>query len=297
MSTSRARAAAPRRTFRGTKFRNGRGQYVWNNEIYVSQSRLRDQLNKPALPYWAGRCAQQEAARLVGLWQDGQITAQGLIDSLLVPDKNDLGRRNDGKEGRPLSIANAHMIVKDDAAGKGSWFHDTAEHLLLNERISPVAIPADVRPLVDVFADWVNEKVLPRVIGASHIERACFNRSWGYACTPDWIVELEGWGQVMFDWKTGNNVYDDMALQLAAGVNAEFMPNVDGTEDPMPEIRAAFLAHITPIGVKLYRAQDAGANLATPARTHLSGHFNKLIALIALYGRNGQLDPLHEVQF
>jgi hypothetical protein len=57
---------------------------------------------------------------------------------------------------------------------------------------------------------------------------------------------------VLLDVKTGNRVYPEVCLQLAAYAAADFIGDPDGTtEQPLPAIHAGAVLHLRPGGYQL----------------------------------------------
>jgi len=50
---------------------------------------------------------------------------------------------------------------------------------------------------------------------------------------------------VLGDWKTSKATYPDVALQMAAYMNADFIIDPDGNREAMPEFDGAAVLHIT----------------------------------------------------
>jgi hypothetical protein len=83
-------------------------------------------------------------------------------------------------------------------------------------------------------------------------ERSVYSCRYGYAGTFDAIATLPGLGVVLLDVKTGNRVYPEVCLQLAAYAAADFIADPDGTtEHPLPELHAGAVLHLQPGGYRL----------------------------------------------
>jgi hypothetical protein len=172
---------------------------------------------KPALVYWSANIAAQYAIDNPGATYD--------------------------------EIRKAHTVERDTAAVRGTAVHELGE---LAVHGNPVEVPNDLAPYVDGYIrfldDWDITAVLTeKVIGS--------RRDW-YAGRFDLIAtspKLHGGQPVMIDLKTSKGVYGETGLQTAAYSLADFWQDDDGTEHPMPEIAATYVAHITPDGTVLYR--------------------------------------------
>lgn len=81
-------------------------------------------------------------------------------------------------------------------------------------------------------------------------EQTVFNLTHGYAGTLDVLCDLDGL-TTLLDIKTGRNVHPEVALQLAAYANAEFIGTPDGRQHPLPKVEAAAVLHLRPEGYVL----------------------------------------------
>lgn len=127
---------------------------------------------------------------------------------------------------------------RNNAAVRGTTVHDYAEQILPG---GEVEVPDDLVPYVEGYLhyleDWNPTSVYNEIIVGS--------RTHGYAGRLDSIQEIPGLGLVIVDYKTGKNVYGEVALQLAGYRNAEtFMDGDD--EKPMPAIFGSYVLHIQP---------------------------------------------------
>lgn len=76
-------------------------------------------------------------------------------------------------------------------------------------------------------------------------EFTVWSETHGYAGTADWAARIGG-ALVLGDHKTGNNVYPDVAMQLAALAGADCILMPDGTEKPLPKFDKFAVLHIRP---------------------------------------------------
>lgn len=154
--------------------------------------------------------------------------------------------------------------VRDAAARKGTGVHDEAESLVLAlaretgeawaaGRPLP-AWPDELAPHMRSFAAWL-ERAQPRYEAT---EATVFSRAQLYAGTLDAIAEVP-WGDggrrlAVIDYKSGEHVYPEVGLQLAAYARGEFIGSPDGeTEVPLPDVGLnAAVLHIRPRGCRLY---------------------------------------------
>jgi len=63
----------------------------------------------------------------------------------------------------------------------------------------------------------------------------------------DCIVKTPSLGQILCDYKTGKDIYPEVAKQMVAYRTMEFIGMPDGvTEEPMPEVEATYVVHLMP---------------------------------------------------
>jgi hypothetical protein len=128
-----------------------------------------------------------------------------------------------------------------DAADLGTAIHDAIESRLL-ERPAPDP-PEAALPYLAQFERFV-ERYQPEFLLS---EASVYNRTHMYAGTLDSVVKIGGRLYVL-DVKTGSGIYPEVALQLAAYRNAEFIGAPDDSEQPMFETE--------PVGIGLHLQPD-----------------------------------------
>lgn len=158
---------------------------------------------------------------------------------------------------------------RDAAADRGTAVHAEAEQLVLThareasrtflDHATIEPWPEALRPWQAGFVQWVDD-YHPEFLAA---EATVFNRTQAYAGTLDCIVRItmpDGRVLVVIvDFKTGNAIYPEVALQLAPYARAEFIGSPDGvTEIPMIHVEAGAVLHLTPKGhsFRLVRIDD-----------------------------------------
>lgn len=158
-------------------------------------------------------------------------------------------------------IKGAPDRLRDAAAALGTDVHDEAERLVLSLARETGEAWADGRPLpawpddlaghMTAFARFL-EEYRPRFLAT---EATVFNRPQAYAGTLDAVMTLPIGGvdrTVIVDYKSGNKVYPEVGMQLAAYSRAEFVASPDGiTEVPMPAAEVGAVLHIRPTGCRL----------------------------------------------
>lgn len=78
-----------------------------------------------------------------------------------------------------------------------------------------------------------------------HSETTVWSDKYGYAGTIDWMAEIGG-AVTLGDTKTGNNVYPEVGMQIAAAHNADYAINEDGRPFTLPEAEKFAVLHIRP---------------------------------------------------
>lgn len=127
-----------------------------------------------------------------------------------------------------------------DAADLGTEIHDAIEAIVLDK---PAPDPsAEAVPYLEQFEAF-RERYRPTFLMA---EASVYSRTHMYAGTLDSVVEIGG-KQYVLDVKTGSGIYPEIALQLAAYRNAEFIGAPNGEEVPMLETEPLGLGlHLQP---------------------------------------------------
>lgn len=99
------------------------------------------------------------------------------------------------------------------ASLKGTTIHKLADQLAHGVRVD---VPAELEAHVEQCVAFLDQYEPQPVI----TESVVVNRAVGYAGTLDLVADMRG-RRYLIDWKTGNNVYAEAALQLAAYAHAE----------------------------------------------------------------------------
>jgi hypothetical protein len=87
-----------------------------------------------------------------------------------------------------------------------------------------------------------------------HTEVTIYSRKYCYAGSTDRIILYDfrdGRGPVptVLDWKTSNNLYDDVALQLVAYARGDFIADEDSDDElVLPKIEDGIAVHLKPDG-------------------------------------------------
>ncbi len=202
---------------------NGHRVYTWAGREYPSVTAIiSGGVPKPFLPRWAAKAAAEYAI-------------SNLDHLRLLP------------AGQAIrEVKQAPFTKRDTAADLGDLLHAAVE----------AAATGRPRPdLPDHAAGYLvgfERFVADRTPGFLLAERTVYSRRYGYAGTFDAIATLPGADVVLLDIKTGNRVYPEVCLQLAAYAAADFIGDPDGvTEQPLPELHAGAVLHLRPGGYQL----------------------------------------------
>jgi len=215
---------------------------------------------KPALVYWAGKTVSEYVA-----------ANPAEIESLRSRDDVDMVRE----------LAAVPAKVRDDAGVRGTAVHDFAEALAATGSVEDV--PEELAGYVEGYADFLDRFQIAPLL----MERPCASRKDWYAGKFDMIAIsplLNDGKPVMIDLKTSKFVYGETGLQCAAYSLAEFYMDKDGIEQPMPEIVATYVAHVTPMDRDGENARYGDAPLGTTLyplaknRDEMKGHYAMFLA-------------------
>lgn len=161
-------------------------------------------------------------------------------------------------EDRAKAIERYPQFHADQASALGDWVHAAAEQYAKGHDWT---IPNDVYCWEKVAAHMRQFGLFLDAYGPvfTHTEVTVWNRSVGYAGTLDWIAQISGL-LTLGDTKSGRSVWPDVALQLSAIRNAEFILTLDGTELPMPGIDQSAVLHLRPRSWSLIPVEDGDIN-------------------------------------
>jgi hypothetical protein len=190
--------------------------HEWNGQRYPRvTSILSKGIPKPGLIRWAGRFVAEGAVLQADKWLDmSDVEAIEYLAGL--PDR----RRN-------------------SSANLGSAIHAA---------VDAVANDKEYEQQTDAAQQYVNgffkfvEDFKPTFLLT---EQPVFNRTHGYAGTLDAVVRI-GRTNYVLDTKTGNRIYPEVALQLTAYKNAEFIGREGGEEVELPVIKKGAVLHLGP---------------------------------------------------
>ncbi|MFE0692763.1 hypothetical protein [Streptomyces sp. NPDC058869] len=216
--------------------------YRGGNRFYVHPEN-RD-IAHPGVTSVLGMLAKQN---FLAPWQ-AKMAAELAVDS--IDFVADMARRDrDGAVDYLKGAARRYTKVRADL---GSDAHDYFERLIRGEYVGRVR--SDLQPYVEHFREFL-EAVNPELVRA---EDVAWSDTYGYAGSFDVVMRvwLDADGNptpdrsgtphlIMGDWKTSKATYPDVALQMSAYQNADFIIDPDGNREPMPEFDGAAVLHVT----------------------------------------------------
>lgn len=137
-------------------------------------------------------------------------------------------------------------------ANLGSRVHEVAEAWAKDAPIPPV--DPDMRAMVAAVLAFLDDEK-PEFTA---IEATVWSETHRYAGTLDFTALLAGLS-TFGDYKTGKAVYPEVALQIAAAVNADYIIDPQGHEFPIPVCERAVAVHIRPQGYTVHGVDLTGA--------------------------------------
>lgn len=191
-------------------------------------------LPKPAIAGWQARTIAEYA---VANWrQIGAMLASVRLrrtadqGTFIVSDADAIEAAVEWLKGAPWRESKRKMNV-------GSAVHAEAEAYILGVP-RPEPLPA-VAPYLTSFRNFLDD-FKPEFELA---EATVYSVSESFAGTLDAIFRVSG-RTFLADWKTGKDIYPDVALQLAAYEHAESVLLPDGSSAPMPAVDGCVALHL-----------------------------------------------------
>lgn len=148
-------------------------------------------IDKPALMYWS--------ARMAGDYMKKNLTPNKVLSAEEIDRVAEEAKK-------------AHRVFADRSAELGTRAHQVIEMWLKGSKPKLSSFPPEVQNSVNLFFDWWKGQKL-EVIASEEI---CWHSGAGYAGTADFVAKREDGSKVLIDFKTGNGIYIDHALQVSA---------------------------------------------------------------------------------
>lgn len=196
--------------------------YVWppTGESFPSVTTILNAISKPQLVDWA---AKQAATYAVKEQQRlSKMTTEHAISE----------------------IAGTHKRITEISSEVGTHVHECIESTLNADEWKPNPWPEHMRHF-EAWKSTYNPEFM-------YSEATVYNRQVCYAGTLDLVAQINGI-TTLIDVKTGKNLWPEVALQLAAYANGEFIGAHDKVNDKwcemkMPKIEAAAVLHLRMTG-------------------------------------------------
>lgn len=199
----------------GLKFYPSSHRYKLDGEWVPGVTTILGVLNKPALPKWA-------ASQVAEYVADNREAIEHLYAA--------------GRGPMVAALKETPWQKRDDAAARGTTFHEFAERILNGEEVD---VPDEQVGLVESALAFMEDYEIKPLA----VEAACASREHKWAGTVDLFADSKI-GRAVWDWKSGKRIYPEYAFQLNAYAHGEFY-GLDGDEHPIPEgIEAAYGVHI-----------------------------------------------------
>ena len=180
--------------------------------------------DKPALVWWSAGLAAEWAINNPGRFPQR------------VEDWND-----DEREAVYQAMRRAHQGYKKQKADVGSDVHALMEAMAKGEPLPEVR--EDARPYVRPVIEWANT-MNPQYVGS---EVTVWSERHEYAGTLDSFMRFGDNPDIwLMDTKTGNDVYPETCIQLAALGKADYILHPNGFTEPIPEVAHYGILHVIP---------------------------------------------------
>ena len=201
--------------------RRRNGWYHLDGRKYVSVTTVLQALAKPALVPWAARTA-----------------AEAVLEDPAAYD----------------TVEKAAAVIyrkRDTAADRGSLVHSLAEATARGAEIDLASVPEAARGYAHAFLAWARA-MRPTPL---YTEANVYSDRYGYAGTTDLIAAFPDKQVRLVDFKTTSDLYREVALQLEAYRQADFIvPHVGEPQRiPLPPVAETAAVLLRPDGTFEYR--------------------------------------------
>jgi hypothetical protein len=205
----------------GLKFYPSAHRYKLDGQWVPGVTTVLGVLNKPALTKWASASVAEYVA-------DHREAVEHLYAA--------------GRGPMVAALKETPWQSRDDAAARGTTFHDFAEQILLGNEVD---VPDEQIPLVESALAFMDAYKIEPIA----VEQVVGSREHRYAGKFDLIADST-LGRGIFDWKSGKRIYASTAFQCSAYAYGEFMG--EGEEKPVPKVEGAYGVHIRADGYDVY---------------------------------------------
>lgn len=142
------------------------------------------------------------------------------------------------EDARVAAVVAGAKKLREAGRDVGSSAHNAIEALSLG-KLAMEDVPERIQHHVNGWLEWCGKFVSQFVL----IEATVWSHQHQYAGTLDLVAILKDGRHCLIDYKTGKEVYTDVALQLAAIRNADVVLTTDG-EFAMPRIDCCAVLHL-----------------------------------------------------
>jgi hypothetical protein len=153
----------------------------------------------------------------------------------------------------------------DQSSLTGDVVHDWIDRYIKGEKIpddefaAPFVTKNDKKIMLSTSAGRTARNMWTQFLGIEEkypinwlmSETTVWSEKYDYAGTLDWIANI-GPSTTLGDTKTGNNVYPEVGMQLAAIVNADYAIDAKGNQFQLPPIEKFAVLHLRPRGGRLH---------------------------------------------
>lgn len=158
-----------------------------------------------------------------------------------------------------LDAESAYKLIADppdednEPSAIGDLVHKWIEEFIVSGGQGPPKADVEAAPNTArwMFEHFVSDFHIPRQPQYTGTEFTVWSNRYGYAGTADFSAMLYG-HHTLVDTKTGKQPYPEVAMQLAAIANADFVLAPDGTESRVPEYARYAVLHVRPRSAKLH---------------------------------------------
>lgn len=197
-----------------------------NQKMVPSITNVIGMKSKPGIAYW-------------GYKQCGLFVAENL-DTIIELGQKDKGAVVDVVKGAP----NRSTAGSSD---RGDLVHLWIERRIKSGGTEPTTEEIEQNPDKTARQMWVSflrieARYRPEWLNA---ETTVWSDKYGYAGTIDWLARIGG-KVTLGDTKTGNNVYPEVGMQIAAAHNADYAINEDGQPFTLEKAERFAVLHIRP---------------------------------------------------
>lgn len=191
-------------------------------------------LPKPFLKFWASKVVAEKAVEHLG-----EIVNIAMRDQAAAIDF--------------LKRSPDRFTAK--AADMGTEVHDVYERLARGETLGRVH--PDMEPYVRIFESF-EKTYKPEFL---FLEETVWSETHGYAGSFDWMARVtdpktkEELVAIGDNKTTRSGVHSEVAIQLAAYKNADYIVRPDGGRVPLPKLEVGLVLHARPEGGKVVPAR------------------------------------------